>query len=107
MVLISAGKQWELFPYGKKNHKLADIYTDYEGLAGWPTANRDVIVPTYPNGALVNERRFPMLEQPPGTKREDLTKLENCRDMAYVYSNTVTTTGSKSHYQSSRDDWRT
>ena len=81
---IEAGKTMGLFPYGKKNHKLADIYTDYEGLAAWPTANRDVIVPTYPNGALVNERRFPMLEQPSGTKREDLTKLENRRDMAYA-----------------------
>jgi carbamoyltransferase len=79
---IEAGKTMGLFPYGKPNDKIPPIYTDYDGIAEWKTSNRDVIVPTYPNGAVVNEGRFSFLNTPKDV--DDLTLLENRRDMAYA-----------------------
>ena len=80
---IEAGKTMGLFPYGKPNEKIPSIYTDLEGKSSWKTANRDVIIPTYPNGALVNEGRFPELHTP-NNYDGDLTTLQNRRDMAYA-----------------------
>lgn len=80
---IEAGKTMGLFPYGKPNERLPKIYSDVGGNSDWKTANRDVIIPTYPNGALVNEGRFPELHTPEGYDG-DLTQLENRRDMAYA-----------------------
>ena len=79
---IEAGKTMGLFPYGKPNDKIPPIYTDYDGIAEWKTSNRDVIVPTYPNGAVVNEGRFSFLNTPKDV--DDLTLLENRRDLAYA-----------------------
>jgi carbamoyltransferase len=45
---IEAGKTMGLFPYGKKNNKLPSLFDD---LAAVPTSNRNLIIPTYPNGA--------------------------------------------------------
>jgi len=78
---IEAGKTMGLFPYGSPNDKLPEIYTDCGG-GKWKSADRNVIVPTYPNGAIVNEGRFEFLETP--EEFEDLTLLENRRDMAYA-----------------------
>lgn len=80
---IEAGKTMGLFPYGKPNDKIPKIYSDYDGMAEWKTSNRDVIIPTYPNGALVNQNRFKELQTPEGYDG-DLTTLENRRDMAYA-----------------------
>ena len=79
---IEAGKTMGLFPYGKPNDKIPEIYSDHGGTAEWKTSNRDIIVPTYPNGAVVNEGRYTFLktDNDPG----DLTLLENRRDMAYA-----------------------
>ena len=82
---IEAGKTMGLFPYGKPNDNIPQIYTDYDGMSDWPTANRDLIVPTYPNGAVVNHGRFPEIRNPKDLKKEDdLTKLQSRRDMAYA-----------------------
>ena len=82
---IEAGKTMGLFPYGKPNDNIPEIYTDYDGMSDWSTTNRDLIVPTYPNGAVVNKGRFIELRDPPDLKREDdLTKLQSRRDMAYA-----------------------
>jgi carbamoyltransferase len=77
---IEAGKTMGLFPYGKPNKKIPKIYTDGGG-GSWKTADRNVIVPTYPNGAVVNEGRYEFLNTPKDC--EDLTKLQNRRDLAY------------------------
>ena len=79
---IEAGKTMGLFPYGKPNDKIPSIYTDGSG-GLWKTADRNVIVPTYPNGALVNEGRYEFLHTPEDHDK-DLTQLENRRDMAYA-----------------------
>ena len=80
---IEAGKTMGLFPYGNPNDKIPKIYSDHDGMSEWKTSNRDVIIPTYPNGALVNQNRFVELQTPEGYDG-DLTTLENRRDMAYA-----------------------
>jgi carbamoyltransferase len=82
---IEAGKTMGLFPYGKPNNALPKIYTDAGG-GKWRSADRNVIIPTYPNGAEVNEYRFSELETSDEvyTNREDVTLLQNRRDMAYA-----------------------
>lgn len=80
---IEAGKTMGLFPYGKPNDHIPDVYTDYNGTATWKTSNRDLIVPTYPNGAVVNQGRFKFL-QTDYDYEGDKTLLENRRDMAYA-----------------------
>ena len=82
---IEAGKTMGLFPYGKKNDNIPPIYTD-GGNGRWRSADRNVIIPTYPNAAIVNESRFEYLETTndqlqPGN---DWTKLDNRRDLAYA-----------------------
>jgi len=82
---IEAGKTMGLAPYGKPNPKIPSIYTDGNG-GDWVTSDRNVIIPTYPNAALVNEGKYSYLntdESVYGSK-VDLTTLENRRDMAYA-----------------------
>lgn len=81
---IEAGKTMGLFPYGQPNEKIPPIYTTAGGL--WKTADRNMIIPTYPNAALVNERRYAELTTDPQaySNREDLTLLQNRRDLAYA-----------------------
>jgi len=82
---IEAGKTMGLSPYGKPNDGIPPVYTDDKGNE-WVTANRNLIIPTYPNGAVVNENRYEVLktEQSVYENREDLTKLQSRRDMAYA-----------------------
>jgi len=82
---IEAGKTMGLFPYGKENPNIPAIYTDAGG-GKWRSADRNVIIPTYPNGAEVNEFRFKELETDNSVYEngEDVTLLQNRRDMAYA-----------------------
>ena len=82
---IEAGKTMGLSPYGKPNDGIPPVYTDDSGNE-WVSANRNLIIPTYPNGAVVNENRYEVLktEQSVYENREDLTKLQSRRDMAYA-----------------------
>lgn len=79
---IEAGKTMGLSPYGKPNKNIPEIYSD-AGCGKWRTTNRNLIIPTFPNGARVNDGRFAELEatkdMPP-----DVTTLQNRRDMAYA-----------------------
>lgn len=83
---IEAGKTMGLFPYGRPNDQIPPIYANGGGSGKWITSDRNLIIPTYPNGALVNEGRFSELETPPGYKEagNDVTQLQNRRDMAYA-----------------------
>lgn len=82
---IEAGKTMGLSPYGQPNDGIPSVYTDDNGKE-WVTSNRNLIIPTYPNGAVVNENRYEVLktEQSVYENREDLTKLQSRRDMAYA-----------------------
>lgn len=82
---IEAGKTMGLFPYGSPNSNIPKIYTDgYNGK--WRSADRHLIIPTYPNGAEVNEYRYPELttDNDVYEKQEDVTLFQNRRDMAYA-----------------------
>lgn len=76
--VIEAGKTMGLFPYGKANNKIPKLF---ESDSIYPLSNRNLIVPTYPNGAKINYRLFDYLD---GPLDGDLTLLENRRDMAYA-----------------------
>jgi len=78
---IEAGKTMGLSPYGKPNENIPPVYTDAGGI--WKTANRDLIVPTYPNGALVNQNKFTELMED-HSYQGDITLLQNRRDLAYA-----------------------
>ncbi len=81
---IEAGKTMGLFPYGESCDKFPDIYSDGGG-GKWKTADRNLITPTYPNGAAVNEGRWEYLNDPdPVEATHDVTRLENRRNMAYA-----------------------
>ena len=82
---IEAGKTMGLFPYGRPNNKIPKIYDDGDGGA-WRTTNRNLIIPTYPNGSLINEVRYQELATPIEVyeNRQDPTFLQNRRDLAYA-----------------------
>lgn len=82
---IEAGKTMGLFPYGSPNENIPPIYTDAGGQK-WRTADRNLVIPTYPNGAKINEYRYTELETPEEVyeKRQDVTLLKSRRDLAYA-----------------------
>lgn len=79
---IEAGKTMGLFPYGKENDNIPDIYTTAGGK--WKTTDRNLIIPTYPNGALVNSQKYDSLHTTQEELEGDVTLLQNRRDMAYA-----------------------
>jgi carbamoyltransferase len=82
---IEAGKTMGLAPYGKPNPNVPQIYTNGGG-GKWTSSDRNVIVPTYPNAAVVNESKYEFLETSEDLhdSNVDLTTLENRRDLAYA-----------------------
>lgn len=75
---IEAGKTMGLFPYGNSNANIPELFLNSQ-LA--PISDRNVIVPKYPNGAIVNSQMYSELK--PVADR-DLTKCQNRRDLAYA-----------------------
>jgi carbamoyltransferase len=82
---IEAGKTMGLFPYGKENKNIPPVYTDAGG-GKWRSADRNLVIPTYPNGAKINEYRYSELETPAEVyeSQQDVTLLDNRRDLAYA-----------------------
>lgn len=79
---IEAGKTMGLFPYGEPNENIPALF---DTSSDTPVSNRNVIVPNYPNGALVNSELFKELAfDPTNDDLSDLTKLKNRRDLAYA-----------------------
>jgi carbamoyltransferase len=76
---IEAGKTMGLFPYGKPDDSFPDIM-DKNDLPV-PITNRNLIVPRYPNGAVVNVNMYNTLQD---HNSHDVTLLQNRRDMAYA-----------------------
>lgn len=75
---IEAGKTMGLFPYGNKNNSIPPLFvqTDLGDIS-----NRNVIVPTYPNGAIVNSQLYSFLGE---HSESDITLLQNRRDLAWA-----------------------
>lgn len=75
---IDAGKTMGLFPYGKPNDNIPNLF-DERG--AYPLSDRNIFTPNYPNGAFVNEPFWPELS---GRTESDVTKQQNRRDLAYA-----------------------
>jgi carbamoyltransferase len=75
---IEAGKTMGLFPYGKPNNNIPPLFDD---TTLYPLSNRNVVVPTYPNGAKINHQLFESLKE---YGEGDLSLLQNRRDLAYA-----------------------
>lgn len=75
---IEAGKTMGLFPYGKQNDNIPLLFEQDTKI---PLTNRNLIVPTYPNAAIVNSFLYDELEE---FDADDATTLENRRDLAYA-----------------------
>ena len=75
---IEAGKTMGLFPYGEPNENIPELF-EKGGIVS--LSNRNAIIPTYPNSALVNSNLYDELKD---GLASDLTKLKNRRDLAYA-----------------------
>ena len=75
---IEAGKTMGLFPYGKENSNIPNLFINSQVA---PISDRNVIVPRYPNGAMVNSHVYSELQN---NNSDDLTQLQNRRDLAYA-----------------------
>jgi carbamoyltransferase len=75
---IEAGKTMGLAPYGQATTKIPKLF---DNTSSRTLANRNVIVPTYPNGAVVNYMLYDYLNDLPDS---DVTLLENRRDLAWA-----------------------
>lgn len=78
---IEAGKTMGLFPYGKENNSIPQLFNTTTKV---PLSNRNLIVPNYPNGAFVNANLFDFLDELPKEETSDVTHLESRRDLAYA-----------------------
>lgn len=98
---IEAGKTMGLFPYGKPNANIPKLFDSTSKVS---LSDRNVIIPTYPNGAIVNAELYDELSD---SESDDITQLSNRRDLAYacqketqkqvadLIRTAVTTTGKK------------
>ena len=75
---IEAGKTMGLFPYGEPNENIPKLFTENQVA---PISDRNVIIPRYPNGAMVNFMMYPELSH---STAQDLTLLQNRRDLAFA-----------------------
>ena len=78
---IEAGKTMGLFPYGKPNENIPKLFTTDTKI---PVSDRSLIIPTYPNGAIVNHLNYAELADSPVGDENDWTEYENRKDMAYA-----------------------
>jgi carbamoyltransferase len=77
---IEAGKTMGLFPYGNPNNNIPKLFIKN---TQFPVSDRNVIVPRYPNGAMVNAEAYTALKDLP-EKDQDITTMQNRRDLAYA-----------------------
>ena len=78
---IEAGKTMGLFPYGKPNDNIPELF-DSSSTTPTPMSNRNLVIPRYPNSSIINERIYSDLVY---TEDDiDITTLQNRRDMAYA-----------------------
>ena len=80
---IEAGKTMGLFPYGKPNEKIPSLFTEENKIGGYVPTNLNMLSPTYPNASLVNEGACSELHTDPEIDRNDWTRMQNRRDLAY------------------------
>jgi len=73
---IEAGKLMGLAPYGNPNKEIPQFFSN-----GW--GNRELIIPTYPNGAKINVERYPIfVEDFKNHQKGKYTDIQ--KDLAYA-----------------------
>jgi len=75
---IEAGKTMGLFPYGNPNNKIPPLF---DNSGKYPVSSRNIIIPRYPNGAILDYLMYDELEEIPTS---DPTLLQSRRDIAYA-----------------------
>lgn len=78
---IEAGKTMGLFPYGKENPTIPKLFETDSKI---PLSNRNLMVPRYPMSSTVNAFLFDYLDGQPDGPDQDVTYMQNRRDMAYA-----------------------
>jgi carbamoyltransferase len=76
---IEAGKTMGLSPYGRENQGIPAMMLANTSI---PLVSRDVILPTYPNAAILNSMLYPALAEVV-EQGKDATLLQSRRDAAY------------------------
>lgn len=79
---IEAGKTMGLFPYGRPNNNIPQLFTNINNTSNFTLSDRNFITPTYPNGAFVNNEVIKELAD--NGDQTDVTLLQNRRDFAYA-----------------------
>lgn len=79
---IEAGKTMGLFPYGKENNNIPKLFSDVNGTSEYTLSDRNFITPTYPGSAFINAGMIQELQDI--GEEDDITKLQNRRDLAYA-----------------------
>jgi carbamoyltransferase len=75
---IEAGKTMGLFPYGGPNTEIPKLF---DSTGTQTVTNRNLIVPRYPNGAVINAGLYDYLTD---SNAQDLSTMKNRRDLAYA-----------------------
>jgi len=78
---IEAGKTMGLFPYGKPNKNIPNLFTQ---VGEFSLSDRNVVAPFYPYSGRVNMNIHPFLSNHVVLEGQDLTHLQNRRDLAYL-----------------------
>jgi carbamoyltransferase len=77
---IEAGKTMGLFPYGKPNDNIPKLFKEFDKFT---ISDRNYVVPTYPNSAVINSQMVDALNTD-SAFTSDVTLLQNRRDLAYA-----------------------
>lgn len=77
---IEAGKTMGLFPYGSPNKNIPEFFN---GNSRFPLSNRNLVIPTYPNAAIINHRLYSEIDIS-NESRDNLSELPQIRDLAYA-----------------------
>lgn len=78
---IEAGKTMGLFPYGTSNKNIPDLFNK-DSL--FSLSNKNLVIPTYPNSAIINLFNYKELATVDNENVSDLSKNQNRRDLAYA-----------------------
>lgn len=76
---IEAGKTMGLAPYGQPNDDIPKLFRKDTVV---PISDRSVVIPTYPNAAIINQDLFKGLRL--SHTDEDITQSQTARDLAYA-----------------------
>ena len=77
---IEAGKTMGLFPYGKRDERIPSLFDTNDVFT---KSNRNLVVPWYPMGSIINWQTYNALRDTDVEQTDDLTTLDSRRNLAY------------------------